>query len=248
MSAPTLMLIMGLGLSGRSWDRLPALLSEKFRVITFDNRGTGRSSGGAGFFRMATLADDAASVLEAAGVSAAQPAFVFGVSLGGMVAQELALRHASLVKSLALGATWGSFVQARRASLRSMAEFLQLVALGPGEKGERLARLTVSEEFHRERPEEFENWMAGLEHGSVPNNLRQLVAVLGHSTLRRLPELKMPTLVMTGEQDAIIPAENSREIARRIPGAQFVEFAGVGHVFPLERPLETVQALASHFA
>src|SRR6266851_2267972 len=87
--APPLLLIMGLAVSSRAWDRLPELMAKHFRVIVFDNRGTGRSTRRGWKYRMSQLADDAAAVLDAAGVPSAH---VFGISMGGMIAQELALR------------------------------------------------------------------------------------------------------------------------------------------------------------
>src|SRR6478609_7338292 len=99
--APVL-LIMGLGLSGGAWWRTVPVLSRHFRVITFDNRGVGRSESSTYAYTTEAMADDAVSVLDAAGV---QSAHVYGISLGGMVAQQLALRHPRRAESLVLGAT-----------------------------------------------------------------------------------------------------------------------------------------------
>src|SRR3954470_23711813 len=92
---PPVLLIMGLALSSRAWDRLPQLLARDFHVVAFDNRGTGRS-GRIGFsYRMSDLADDAVLVMNAAGLSSAH---VFGISMGGMVAQEAAICHPERVR------------------------------------------------------------------------------------------------------------------------------------------------------
>src|SRR5258706_12550371 len=99
---PPVLLIMGLAVSSRAWDRLPQLLGRDFHVVAFDNRGTGRS-GRAGFaYRMADLADDAAAVLPASRPASAP---LFGTSMGGMVGQELALRPPGGRRPLALGWT-----------------------------------------------------------------------------------------------------------------------------------------------
>jgi pimeloyl-ACP methyl ester carboxylesterase len=245
--APTLLLVMGLGLSSRSWDLLPGILSTRFRVIVFDNRGTGRSTRKAGLPTMATFADDAAAVLRAASVTEEEPAFVFGISLGGMIAQELVLRHPKLVKALALGATHAGFLRARWPSLSSMIGFLALITLGPGKNGARLARLTVSPAFHASSVTDFERWMAAMDARSPLVNLMQLGAVFRHSAHKRLRTLQLPTLLLSGDRDLIIPIENARALRELIPGAKLEVLEGAGHVFPLEQPQATVMALANHF-
>ena len=97
-----LLLIMGLGYTSEMWYRMAPLLSARYRTILYDNRGVGRSDAPEGPYPIATMADDAAAVLDAAGVDRAH---VFGVSLGGMIAQELALRYPAPVRSLVLGCT-----------------------------------------------------------------------------------------------------------------------------------------------
>ena len=245
--APPLLLVMGLGLSARSWDELPKRLSNRFRVIIFDNRGTGRSGKKLGRHGMGTLADDAAAVLRAAGVSEERPAFVFGISLGGMIAQELALRHSKLLRALALGATNMGPRGSRRPTLRSMLSFVALITLGPGKGGRRMARLCISPEFAKSGPGEFDRWLKGLDRAGPLRSLWQLLTVMGHSTHARLPSLQVPTLVIGGDKDLIIPFDNSRLIAKLIPGARLVTLEGAGHVFPLEQPQQTVDALTEHF-
>jgi len=245
--APTLLLVMGLGLTARSWDTLPARLAERFRVVTFDNRGTGRSGKRLGIPSMAVLADDAACVLRAVGVTEARPAFVFGISLGGMISQELVLRHPGLVQALALGATHAGFLRARWPSIKSMAAFLALITLGPGPRGFRMARLCISPDFRTGQASEFDRWLSVIERSPAATNLMHLMAVLRHSTHRRLRSLKIPTVIISGDVDAIIPVENAHALGQLIPDARLVILPGAGHVFPLEQPQQTVQALSEHF-
>jgi pimeloyl-ACP methyl ester carboxylesterase len=243
--APPLLLIMGLGLSSGAWDRLPARLQDRFRVIVFDNRGVGRSRHGEGLWSMRDLAGDAAAVLHAAGVDEAG-AFVFGISMGGMIAQELALQHPRLVRSLILGATGPSWRHGRRPDPQVVLALLAANLLGPRAHG-RIAPLLVSREFARERPDELHRWLRGAGVGPPAAVLRQMMAILGHSTLPRLERIRCPTLVITGTDDRLVPPGNSRILHERIPGARLAELPGVGHVFPLEREQETVQLLEQHF-
>ena len=240
-SAPPLLLIMGLSLSMRAWDRLPELLAPHFRVLVFDNRGTGRS-GRAGFaFHMRDLADDAAAVIEAAGVPAAH---VFGISMGGMIAQELALRHPDRVRGLVLGATFAGWLRSKKPSLRTQ---LQLLLLNAGfVTPERMARVVVSPEWHARNPTGALEWMRRAERTSARFFVAQVAAIARHRTEKRLGQIRAPTLVITGTHDALVPPQNSALIARLIPGARLLELAGAGHAFPLEREQETVRALVEH--
>src|SRR6267142_1557842 len=148
-SAPPLLLIMGMGLSSRAWESLPARLSERFRVLVFDNRGTGRSGRRGWMYRMRDLADDAVTVLDAVQVSQAN---VFGISMGGMIAQELAIRHPYRVRRLALGATFASWLRGDKPSLRTAFDLLLLILQRQRVPAERLGRLLVSREFHKANP------------------------------------------------------------------------------------------------
>jgi 3-oxoadipate enol-lactonase len=242
--APPLLLIMGMGFSSRAWQALPAELARDFRVIQLDNRGTGRSTGRGGLYRTRHLADDAAAVLDAAGV---ESAFVFGISMGGMIAQELALRHPRRVRALALGATFAGHLRSRKPSLATGLDLLR--AVGGGQRAPRavVARLLVSAEHFAANPDAFGSWLRGAEHVPLSTAFGQLAAVVSHEASRRLGQLRVPTLVITGDQDRLVPPANSRQLARLIPGARLLELPGAGHVFPVERPRETVIALKEFF-
>lgn len=260
--APLVLLIMGLGLSSRAWDELPARLhpasvgsaelgppagSRSFRVVVFDNRGVGRSIAPAGSFSVATLADDAAAVIRAAGGSEAAPIHVFGISLGGMIAQELVLRHPALVSRLVLGATHPSLLRGRWPSVGLAILFLLLILLGPGREGFRLARICVSPGFPSRAAEDWGRWIHALEHAGPRTALRQLWAALRHGTAERLRSVRAPTLVLSGDLDRVVPCENSRRLAELIPGSRLVLLPGAGHIFPLEQPNETTALLVEHF-
>ena len=240
--APPLLLIMGLGLSSDAWHNLPERLSQRFRVITFDNRGVGRSTASSRRFRIGDLADDAAAVLDAAG---APTAFVFGISMGGMIAQELVLRHPERVRALVLGATFGSHLRSHKPPL-GVARDLLLVALGT-RSPRRMARLLVADEFFEDYPERFSTWLTRLGQPNRRASRRQILAIALHEAERRLDRISIDTLVVTGDRDRLVPPENSRRLARMIPGARLAELSGAGHLFPLERADDTVRLLVEHF-
>ncbi len=238
--APPLLLIMGMSFSSRAWEPLPVRLAQDFRVVLFDNRGTGRSSLHRRPYRIRHLAEDAAAVLDAAGL---ERAHVFGISMGGMVALELALRHAERVRSLALGATCAGWLRSRKMAPRTMGTMFAASLLG--RRAEMLPPLFVSAEHLARDPEGFARWHAGVERSGSLTSLLQTLAIALHSTEKRLSRLEVPALVLTGDRDLLIPPENSRRLARLLR-AELVELPGAGHCFPVERPDETVAALHRH--
>ena len=239
---PPLLLIMGLGLSSRAWDRLPGLMSAHFNVLVFDNRGTGKSARVGIAYRMRDLADDAAAIIEAAGFRSAH---VFGISMGGMIAQELAIRHPERVRSLALGCTFASW---RRGVAPSFRTKLDLLLLNLGiVTPDRLSRILVSSEWHEKNPGAALSWIRRAERTAVRYVTAQMLAIARHHTLPRLAQIRAPTLVLTGSADRLVPPENSEVLARSIPGARLLVLPGAGHCFPLERERETVEALSRHF-
>ena len=243
-SAPPLLLIMGLGLSSRAWDTLPVRLAERFRVVVFDNRGTGRSGREGWMYRMRDLADDAATVLDAVGVAQAD---VFGISMGGMIAQELAIRHPHRVRRLALGATFASWLRGHKPSLRTVLDLLVVILRRGRVPPDRLGRLLVSREFYAANPTRSLEWMVRSGRAEVRCAAAQVAAIIGHAALHRLEQIRAPTLVLTGDADRLVPPRNSEVLAAAIPDARLHVLRGAGHVFPLEREEETVRALTEHF-
>jgi pimeloyl-ACP methyl ester carboxylesterase len=242
--APPVLLIMGMGFSSRAWGALPERLAQGYRVIVFDNRGSGKS-GSSGFaFRIKDLAEDAVAVLDAAGVDSTS---VFGISMGGMVAMELAIRHPDRVKAMALGATFAGWLGSRKPSILTSTDVLVGGLLSRLGAHHMLGRALISRETARRDQKALAAFIVNGERVSPKVLLQQMTAVTLHASTARLTELSVPTLVLSGDKDRLVPEENSRRLAELIPGARFVLLPGAGHCFPLERFDDTVRELTQFF-
>jgi len=237
-----LLLIMGLGATHVWWHRLTPILSSRFRTILFDNRGVGESDMPPGPYDMAAMADDAMAVLDAAKVDSAH---VFGASMGGMIAQEVVLRHPQRVRSLILGCTacGGRDVVPAAREVREM-----LTARGNLTR-EESARNMVPYTFDAGTPRErIDEDIAVRLAANVPNDgyFAQLEAIRSWTgTLSRLPAITTPTLVIHGETDALVPPENGRIIARAIPNAQLVMLPHASHIFYTDQLEASADAILS---
>jgi pimeloyl-ACP methyl ester carboxylesterase len=232
--APVL-LVMGLGMTATGWWRTVPVLAERLRVIAFDNRGVGRSSRPPGPYSVPQLADDAVAVLDAAGV---ERAHVYGISLGGMIAQEIALRHPHRVDALVLGATTPGGSAAVAADDATLAFFHR--------RGEMPAEEAVWASVPYNYGARTRTERAGLIGEDIVERLRypiepepyraQLAAALGHDAVDRLPAIAAPTLVVHGDGDRMVAPENARLIATAIPGAELLMLPGAGHLYPTDDP------------
>jgi pimeloyl-ACP methyl ester carboxylesterase len=233
-----LVLVCGTTQSHRLWAPLLPALSAHHRVITYDHRGIGDSTRGAGSISMASLADDLAALLDALRVDRAH---VLGWSLGSTVAQELALRHPRRVAGLVLAGTWG------RTDVFQACVF---TGLGhPWRTGHRdaaLAALGIAFSAELLNSPQFPAMMQQLEP-LFPKTPAQLETVaeqwdadLAHDALDRLDQITAPTLVIAAEHDLLTPARQGRAVAERIPAARFALLTGPGasHAVLLERPDE----------
>lgn len=243
-SGEPLLLIMGLGFSMAMWRDLRPVLARSFRVIAFDNRGVGRSDTPLQPNSIARMAGDAACVLDAAGVASAH---VLGMSMGGMIAQELTLRFPTRVRRLVLGCTnCGS-----PHSVRASAEVLR--ALGPVSFVSRERRLAALIPFiydpHTPR-ERIEADIAVLHQHPprLPGYLAQIWAIVRWSSWERLPRIQSPTLIIHGETDRLIPPENARILANRISGSRLVMLPQASHIFPTDQPERSVSELLGFLA
>ncbi len=223
-----LLLINGWGSDSTEWlFQLPAF-AKRFLAIVFDNRGAGRSETPPGPYSTAQMADDAAALLTHLGAARAH---VLGVSLGGMVAQEVALRHPDQVRKLVLACT----APGGEGSVRPAPEVLKMFIRSPGGDSEeeirRVLPFLYSERYLRDHPEEIEEFVRRrlADPISVEGHAAQLAAAVSHSAWDRLAAIGAPTLVIAGDGEMVVPTENSRRIAERIPGAKLVILPGAPH-------------------
>ena len=229
------LLIHGLGLSGGAWWRTVDALAPTMRVITFDHRGIGRSESVSYAYTTEAMADDAVSILDDLAIDRVH---VYGFSLGGMVAQQIALRHPTRVRSLVLG---GTHAGGRRAAYpeADVVAFFRRRALMPSEVG---AWASVPYNYGpRSRDEQVDRIAEDIERRlRNPFNERayraQLLAASLHNCYRRLDRIRAPTLVVHGARDRIVPAANAYMTAERVPGAQLTILKDAGHLYPTEEP------------
>lgn len=241
-----LLLIQGLTANHLAWGKpFRALLEESFDVVVFDNRGMGLSSPVTDPFAIADMAGDAAALLEALEV---ERAHVLGISMGGMIAQELALAHPERLRSLAIGC---SYCGGPGSQLMDPADFQGLTEAWSSGDQDRVFRamweLNVSPAFaaDAESYAEFTEMAAALPAPRETVAL-QLQAIVAHDTSARLPDLTIPTMVIHGTVDRVLPYPNGPLIASLIPGARLETYEDVGHMFWWEQPERTAGLLREH--
>ena len=238
-----LLLITGLGYAIWSWQHQLPDWSRRFRCVAAENRGTGRSPKPPGPYSIEEMADDAVEVL------AGRRAHVAGFSMGGYIAQTLAVRHPELVERLVLvcTATGGPDVVSTPAETRAAWE--ANAAKPPPEFARATMPLSFRPGWTEEHPDEFEALLRDrLEFPTPPECWRaQFDACLEWGArVTPVEEIAAPTLVVHGDAVRIVAYENGLELARRIPGARFETFAGAGHLLFLEQP-ERFNPLVAEF-
>lgn len=239
-SGAPLLLINGIGGTSLSWEPLLPALSVRFRVITSDNRGAGRSAAPPGPYTTRQMADDTAALLARLGVARAH---VVGSSLGGMIAQELALAYPSLVDRLVL---YGTFARPRRAVMDPWLDFVVQVAERLDADAAVLAWLPwLYTPAFLSNPERVEAALAWQDPYPVPAHgiVAQAEAARTHDTLDRLSQIATPTLVLVGAEDIVTPIYYARELVERIPGARLQVLARGGHSAIWEDPEAGAAAL-----
>lgn len=245
---PRVLLIMGFGMRGIVWTPQIEELREDHRLAWFDNRGIGESDLTTGSFRMADLAKDARSIADAAGWS---DFHVVGVSLGGMIAQELALLEPRRLLSLTLIATHPGGPLGLAPTGKGLPLWLR-AAFGPEkDRVEQLTHLLYTDSFLRTVDRAQLDARMKLQTGKKPPRdtaLRQLLAVARHDTRKRLPSIQVPTLVIKPESDILVRPFHSDVLARGIPKARLLSLPDVGHGITFQRAADVNRAIREHVA
>lgn len=237
---------MGLGLSGGAWWRTIPVLAKRFRVIAFDNRGVGRSTSRTYSFTTEAMADDAAVVLDAAEV---EQAHVYGISLGGMIAQQLALRHPRRVGSLVLGATHPGGPRAVAPDQEVIDFFQRRTELPQEEAAWASVPYNYGPQCRRRHGSRIaEDIAQRLAHPFAAEAYRaQLYAARLHNCLGRLARIQVPTMIVHGRHDRLIPVANADLMAARMPHARIELLEHSGHLYPTEQP-EVDELIAAFIA
>jgi 3-oxoadipate enol-lactonase len=234
----TVVLVQGLGLSSRFWFDVPDRIAKLGRrVVTIDNRGTGKSDRPKQrVWSVRTMADDVAAVLDHAGVDRA---VIVGISMGGMIAQEVALRHPTRAEGLVLMATTPGFLAATLPAPSAVGRLLS-IPFGGKRASRNLTRLLLPEsKWHRGR-EIFAEWPNALRDDptAISTFVAHLFAASTHYVARRLGDIRCPVVVVAGAEDSLVPLGNAKVLARRIPGAVLEVVADAGHaLFAEDRDL-----------
>lgn len=238
---------MGMGGTRHTWgEAFVTALARDFEVIIFDNRGVGESSRVRDPFTICDLAADAAALLDL--LLGDEPAHVLGISMGGMVAQELALSWPARIRTLALGCTYcggpGSLLTSQAVSMR-LARAMQ-----SGDR-ERIVRVTWEVNVNSTTAADGEQWArfrdVTLDRPvALPVIEAQMQAIAGHDTSPRLGAITAPTLVIHGSADEMLPVHNAQVIAGLMTNARLEILDGGGHLFFWEQPTRSAALLRDH--
>jgi 3-oxoadipate enol-lactonase len=240
-SGPPLLMIMGFSGSAHSWGE-PVLeeLRKHFTCIRFSNRGTGTSDKASAQFTIRTMADDAANLLTALDIKRPH---VFGISMGGMIAQELVLNYPERVNGLVLGCTAPGGAH----GVQAAPEIAGKMAPTPGFTPEEIVRnfftILCSPGFIQRGAAFLDGMVAEAIARPTPMETMglQMMAIATFDSYDRLPQMKAKTLVIHGDVDILVPPQNGRILAEHIPGAELKTLPGAAHMFFWEEPQKSAE-------
>jgi len=245
-SGEPLLMIQGMSGTHVSWGE-PFLepLRTHFDVIAFDNRGIGLSAPIDGPFTIVEMAEDAAALMDELGIDSAH---VVGISMGGMIAQDLALAHPGRLRSLTLGCTYCGGPGSQLMPQENVEKIAAGMMSGDRDKAIRASwEVNVSPAFRAD-----ESGYAAFHEmaTSVPAAKRtielQAQAIFGHDTSGQLGVISTPTLIVHGTEDGVLPYPNGEQIAALMPAARLETLEGVGHMFWWEQPERSTELIREH--
>ena len=248
-SGEPLLLIHGLAATHGIWGEpfLAGLADGGLRPITYDQRGVGHSGPAHEPFTIADLADDAVALIAALGH---ERVHVLGAAMGGMVAQELAIRHPLVVASLTLGCTYSGGPGSAITDRAVIGRYLDAIRSGDVELAVRTGFEINMSAAAGEREGAYRRYRTLAFAAPAPRSgiVAQARATAPHDTRARLGDIRAPTLVVHGDRDLMLDVANARQIAALIPGARLEILEGVGHVFWMEQPERSARLVAEHVA
>ncbi|TXT59655.1 MAG: hypothetical protein BAJALOKI1v1_1390012 [Promethearchaeota archaeon] len=225
-----LVMIMGLSANSQWWDEnLITQLSEKYKVMIFDNRGTGRSEDPGTEFTLKDLAEDTVNLMEKVGIS---KAYILGISMGGMIAQHIALNFPEKVIKLILCSTYCGGSKSVPPGPDVLQKLMKPRKGRPIEEiMSEMIPLLYTEEYIANNPNNIEEAKENMIKYpiSAENYQRQGKAIFSHNTCRKLKTLSVPTLIMHGEKDILLPPKNADILHDLIPFSQMEKFGNSGH-------------------
>ncbi len=239
--------ISGLGAGTWSWEPQVPFFSRRYRMITFDNRGAGRSSAPPGPYSIEQMALDTVRLMHALDID---EAFVVGLSMGGMIAQELALILPHRIRGLVLAATHPGGDMRIFGSQDVYQKLMDNSGLGPEEIVDKNIPILFSPESVSNRPEIIQGYRERQKDIPVqPEHAfaAQQAAIQGFDCSAKLKKIQAPTLLLAGEDDQLIPAENARRMAEHIPDSQVKILPQAGHLMHMEHMEEFNQSLHGFF-
>ncbi len=245
-SGEPLLLIQGMSGTHVSWgEPFKGALEENFDVIAFDNRGIGLSGPVDGPFTIVEMAEDTAALLGELGLESAH---VVGISMGGMIAQELALAEPGLLRSLTLGCTYCGGPGSQLMPEENLQKLVAGLASGDRDKAIRAGyEVNLSPAFRADESTyaAFHEMATSVPAAKATIEL-QAQAIFGHDTSGRLGEIETPALILHGTDDGVLPFPNGELIASLMPAARFEVFDDVGHMFWWEQPQRSAELIREH--
>ena len=245
-SGEPLLLIQGMSGTHVSWgEPFKGALVEAFDVVAFDNRGIGLSAPVDGPFTIAEMAADTAGLM---GELRLDSAHVVGISMGGMIAQELALSHPGRLRSLTLGCTYCGGPGSVLMPEENLQKLVAGMASGDRDKAIRAGyEVNLSPAFRADESTfaPFHEMATTVPAAKATIEL-QAQAIFGHDTSGRLGEISVPTLIVHGTEDGVLPFPNGELIASLMPAARFEVLEGIGHMFWWEQPQRSAELIREH--